>query len=264
MSGPRSRHPRSIPKQPATQAVPPRPRSPTGLAQYATQLEDELTRLRAAMELQKREFEEETASFPQVLARLAHSERALGQAKTKLIASEEAAVEARAQLNACRARVQEAESQLQQHLDADREARIELSSLRDALGAALEREPEQQRIENELRAELVTLKLALEATEQERDELASLRAALASVHHERDELVGALRGIEHLAQRITRICREPQGATLDTVSRPSQPPEPDDTCATMRPVPVVPTKEAPRNLRRATPEITVDGMPLLR
>jgi chromosome segregation ATPase len=245
-------------------AVPPRPRSPAALAQYATELEDELSRLRAAMEQQKREFEEETASFPQVLARLAHSERSLGQAKSKLIASEEARVEACTQLNACRARMQEAEGQLQQRLDAEREARIELSSLRDALGAALEREPEQQRIENELRAELVTLRLSLEAAHQDGEELASLRSALASVHHERDELMGALRGIEHLAQRITRISREPRTATGVAAPRPSQIPEPDDERATMRPVAVVPSKEAPRSFRRATPEITVDGVRLLR
>jgi chromosome segregation ATPase len=243
-----------MPKQPATSA-PQRPTTAAGLAQYATDLESELSQLRSTIEEQKREFEEETASVPQILARLAHSERALGQTKSKLIASEDAAVEAGAQLSACRARVQEAETQLEQRLEVEREARIELSSLRDALAAALEREPAFQRLENELRAELATLKLALEAANQEREELASLRSALAAVHHERDELLGALSSIEHLAQRITVISRDP-GV--------SQSPESDDKRATMRPVAAVPSREAPRSFRRATPEIIVDGVPLLR
>lgn len=252
-----------MPKQPAAPA-PQRPATPAGLAQYATQLEGEVDRLRAALEQQKREFEEETASVPQILARLAHSERALGQAKSKLIASEDAAADAGGQLSACRARVQEVEAELQARLDAEREERIELLSLRDALAAALEREPAFQRLENELRAEISTLKLALEADSQEREELSSLRSALAALHHERDELLGAFSGVEHLAQRITRISREPRGSAADGGAPPSQRPESDDDRATMRPVAAVPSREAPRSFRRATPEITVDGVPLLR
>jgi chromosome segregation ATPase len=247
------------PQQAAT--APQRPRGPAGVPQRATELEAELSQLRAAMAQQKREFEEETSSFPQVLARLAHSERALGQAKTKLIAAEEAAAEVSTQLAACRARVQEAETQLQQRLDAEREARIELTTLRDALAAALDREPAFQRTENELRGELATLRAALETAEQEREEMTSLGQALAAAHQERDELLGALGGIELLAQRIARISRDPTSVVSEG-AKPSQYPESDDKRATLRPVAAMPSREAPRSFRRATPEIIVDGIPL--
>jgi chromosome segregation ATPase len=220
--------------------VPQRPRNPAALAQYATELENELTKLRAAVEQQKREFEEEASSFPQLLARLAHSERALGQTKTKLIAAEEAADEVAVQLAACQARVQEAETQLQQRLDAEREARIELTTLRDALAAALAREQASQRAELELQGELALLKATLEAADQEREEMTSLRQALAAAHQERDELLGALGGVELLAQRIVRVSREPHALAAE-VTKPS--------------------REAPRSFRRATPEIIVDGVP---
>jgi chromosome segregation ATPase len=244
-----------------TVSAPQRPRNQAGLAQYATELEAELTKLRAAMEQQKREFEEETSSFPQVLARLAHSERALGQTKTKLIAAEEAAVQASAQLGASQARVQEVEKQLQERVDAEREARIELVTLRDALAAALEREPAFERTEIELQGELAMLKAALEAADQEREEMTSLRQALAVAHQERDELLGALGGIELLAQRIARLSREPKSIASEP-TKPSHSLEPDDERATLRPVAALSRREAPRSLRRATPEITVDGLPL--
>lgn len=248
-----------MPVQEAVSA-PQRPRNPAALAQYATELENELTKLRAAVEQQKREFEEETATFPQVLARLAHSERALGQTKTKLIAAEEAAAEAATQLAASQARLQEAETQLRQRLDAEREARIELTTLRDALAAALEREPALQRSELELQGELALLKAALEAADQEREETASLRQALAAAHEERDELLAALAGIELLAQRIASVSREPK-QMVGEVTKPSQIPESDDKRPTLRPVANTPRREPPRSFRRATPEIIVDGVP---
>jgi chromosome segregation ATPase len=244
MSRPRSR-PRSVPKQVAPVAPAPPKRGSADLAQYATELERELEQLRAAMEQQKREFEEESESFPPVLARLAHSERALGQTKTKLIAAEEAAEQSDLQLASLRTRVQEAEAKLQHCADSERELRSEVSSLRDALAAALEREPSFQRVEQELQGEL-----------------AELRQALAGAHRERDNLLGALGAIELMSQRIGRISREPQAVGAAMVDAPG--PDSDDRRATLRPVAVSPTREAPRSLRRVTPEITVDGVPLVR
>lgn len=135
---------RSLPKQsaPATN----RKRSVVDLLKYSTELEQELKRLRAAMEQQKREFEEESASFPQALARLAHSERTLGQTKTKLIAAEEAAARANAQIASLRARLQDCEAQLQLRADQELRLRAEVSRLSDALAAALESELEDRRI----------------------------------------------------------------------------------------------------------------------
>jgi hypothetical protein len=87
---------------------------------------------------------------------------------------------------------------------------------------------------------------------------------MAALHHERDELLAAFSGVEQLAQRITRISRDPRGSAADGAARPSQRPESDDDRATMRPVAALPSREAPRSFRRATPEIIVDGVPLLR
>jgi chromosome segregation ATPase len=211
MTRPRSRRPRSLPKQEAAAAPAPRKRSSATLARHATALEAELAEVKAALEQQQREFEHEVASFPQLLSRLAHSERTLGQTKSKLIAAEETLAQASAQLAALRARAQDADAKLQQHLDDARDARSELSSLRDALAAALEREPTFQRVEQQLR-----------------EELGELRQALASAGQERNDLLGALGNIEVLAQRIARLSREPKA------------PGADDTRITTRPVARVP------------------------
>jgi chromosome segregation ATPase len=240
----RLRRPRSLPKQPSALQPPVRKRSAADLAQYSTELELELTRLRTAMAQQKREFEEESASFPQVLARLAHSERALGQTKTKLIAADEAAERADSQLSSLRARLHESEAKLQERADQERALRTELSSLRAALAAAQEREPSFQHAERELQAEL-----------------GELREALALSNQQRDELVVALAEIELLAQRIGRIGRE-QGKGAEALAAAE--PESEDKRVTLRPVPVAPLREPPRSLRRGTPEILVDGVPLAR
>jgi chromosome segregation ATPase len=231
MTRPRSRRPRSLPKQEAAAAPAQRKRSSATLAQHATALEAELAELKVALAQQQREFEQEVASFPQLLSRLAHSERTLGQTKTKLIAAEDALAQASAQVAALRARVQDTDAKMQHHIDDAREARSELSSLRDALAAALEREPIFQRVEEQLR-----------------EELAELRQALASANQERDDLLGALGSIEVLAQRIARLSSEPKAAATD------------DTRVTTRPV--APAKAPARSRRHSSPEITIDGVRL--
>jgi chromosome segregation ATPase len=251
MSRPRTRSTRSMPKPEVMAPLQPqRKRSSAAVAQYANELELEVKRLRSTLEQQKREFEEETASFPQVLARLAHSERALGQTKSKLIAAEEAATLAGTQLNALRARAQEAEAKLQQSVDAERQAQSELLTLRDALAAALEREPALRSVETELRSELSTLSAELEAA-----------------HQERDQLLQAFGSIQALAQGIARVSREPKSATVRAVASaalpPSQYPDAEDARVTMKPAPA-PSQELPRSFRRATPDIIVDGLPLAR
>ena len=241
----RSRRPRSIPKQPAAvaPAQPARRRSAADLAQYSTELERELSRLRAAMEQQKREFEEESANFPQALARLAHSERALGQTKTKLIAAEEASAQASSQLSALRARLHDSDAKLQERVAHERALHSELVGLRDALATALEREPSFQRAEQELKAEIE-----------------ELRQALATLGRERDELVAALGSVELLAQRIARFSRAPRAGEADAQSGL----ESEDNRVTLRPVAVAQLRELPRSARSVTPEIIVDGIPLAR
>jgi chromosome segregation ATPase len=196
MIRPRSRRPRSPSK---TDVVRP--------AKTAAELEGDLAELRFAMELQKREFEENEASCSQALARVAHSERTLSQTKAKLIAADEAATETAAQMVALRARLQESDEKLQRLADertaqSERERALtevrdrasaeleeqsgELARLRDALTAALEREPAFRQVEAELRSELDASRERAEQAVAQHQELRALAESLS-----RDSAAGA-------------------------------------------------------------------------
>src|SRR5260221_3687578 len=139
----RSRRPRSVSKSDVTRSD-----------KTVAELEAELSELRAAMELQKRELEENSASCSQAIARVSHSERTLSQAKAKLVAADELAQQAGAQVITLSASLHEAVEQLQRFADeraaqAERERELtegheqalrqveqqaaEMASLRDAL-----------------------------------------------------------------------------------------------------------------------------------
>jgi chromosome segregation ATPase len=181
----RSRRPRSLSKDgiPRTRRSSAQSeqqeRSPTKNAEYVAELEKELAQLRVAMAAQKREFDENATSFSQALTRISHSERTLSLTKTKLLAAEEAAE----QTTTLRTRVLELESkqaELREHAAAQLEAcTSEAVQVREALAAALEREPAFRRTEAELRQQL-------EASVQRAEEMRALAESLS-----RDSAAGA-------------------------------------------------------------------------
>jgi chromosome segregation ATPase len=183
-------------------------RSPTNYGQHVAELEKELTDLRAAVAAQKREFEENSANFAQALNRISHNERTLSLTKTKLLAAEEAALQAGEQTKALRVRVQELEAELAQRLEQERGAQVErdrtvaeireraaaelegysseAARLREALAAALEREPTFRQAEAELRSQLEASAQRAAQSAAQHQELRALAESLS-----RDSAAGA-------------------------------------------------------------------------
>lgn len=132
----------------------------------------ELVRLRARFAQQALELEETSNALAQALSRVAHSERVLSQAKSKLLAVQERVERTEAQAAGLYARLAENEVKLSRaaseresvlaeardQLLSERElAAAEVASLRDALAAALERERAFRRVEAELSRKVAAL-----------------------------------------------------------------------------------------------------------
>jgi len=120
------------------------------------ELEQELVSARDALARQRQEFDQDAASFQQAIARLSHSERALGQAKARLSDAEERLAKSEAHIQQLTLRLSEAEAAKEQALrtgSAEQGAELELT--REALArasAGLElQEAELSRLREELR-----------------------------------------------------------------------------------------------------------------
>src|SRR5450432_1670640 len=164
----------------AVKARPPTPH------QRLADLEVQLAEARNTLTKQRQEFDEDASSFAQAIARLSHSERALGHTKAKLMSSEARAEKAEAELAALTARCSELESAAApQRLALDRETRdererairqacerleaelelknTEIARLRDVVDGALRREIEQRQSLDTVCAERATLTQELAA-----------------------------------------------------------------------------------------------------
>ena len=211
MSNPRTSDPRRDPGSSDLDEA-----QPTAHRSRIADLEVQLAEARGAMAEQRREFDEDATSFGQALARLSHSERTLGQTKAKLLDAEDRERKAEARIAALSADLNRVESLMREQRvvleqaarderervlrDAGEElsAKLELHNaeigrLRPALDAALERELEQARLLETLRAESEAKSQALElANERASRALAqenSLREMAESLSH--DSAAGA-------------------------------------------------------------------------
>lgn len=126
------------------------------------ELEQELARAHDALARQRQEFDQDASSFQQAIARLSHSERALGQAKARLSDADERFAKAEARIQELTERLREAEAAKERAIDAGRanlaghaELTAELELTREALGrasAGLElQDSELSRMRDELR-----------------------------------------------------------------------------------------------------------------
>jgi ABC-type transporter Mla subunit MlaD len=147
--------------------------------------------LRSRFNEQGRELEEMSGALAQALSRVAHSERVLSQAKSKLVAAQERVDRTEAEAAGLYARLAESEAKLSraaserenalaeardQLLSEREESAAEVASLRDALAAALERERAFRRVEAELGRKLAALSGAGgQSTWEREDERATLR-----------------------------------------------------------------------------------------
>jgi chromosome segregation ATPase len=137
------------------------------------ELEQELARAQDALLHQREEFDQDAASFQQAIARLSHSERALGQAKARLSDADERFAKAEARIQELTLRLRETEAAKEQALrTGSAEQAAELEFAREALGrasAGLElQDAELSRLRDELRA-------ANEATTRAQAQEAALR-----------------------------------------------------------------------------------------
>jgi chromosome segregation ATPase len=117
-------------------AVQPRP---TPDPQRTAAIERQLAAALEALARQQQESEENATSFAQLMARLAHSERTLGQTKTKLMAAEERVEKSEArvasfsqQLSQVEARVREQRTTFERDAQEERERFVCLSNERSA------------------------------------------------------------------------------------------------------------------------------------
>jgi len=245
MNRPGSRRPKRLSDPSASNAAP-RPAPPEGAVteveersavkarpptphQRLADLEMQLGEARDALARQRQEFDEDSSSFAQAIARLSHSERALGHAKAKLMSSEARAEKAEAELAALTARCSELESSAPaQRAALDREAQdererairqacerleselerknTEIARLRDVVDAALRREVEQKQSLDALSAERATLSQELA------DALEQVSAAVAQESALRELAESLSRDSAAGAAECARISEEQKAA----------------------------------------------------